>query len=627
MTGENRSTVVKNKPKVVNGWSYNTSKKLGDGGNGDVFLAKKEGRDGALKELRIDIRKRDKAHVKKQIARFRDEVVALKQCADIPGVIPVLDVDIGTDPNQRPWFVMGLAKPLSKQLGKLPFLPDVVQAIHDIAQVLETMHGRGFSHRDIKPDNLFFYEERWTVGDFGLVSFEGKQGKTQPNERIGPIYYNAPEMLNDAIEADGRPADVFSLAKTLWVLATGQRFALPGAYDLNHEAFRIGTYLPAAERTAQLDNLIASATAFAPERRPTMAQVRTDLQAWLLPHEESNLAIKFDISKFGAQIDQHQRAMDMEAAREAARQSQLAEAAERVWQAHTSFADEVVAGLKDARLNDVGHRWAKADRTLTIRGRIPGVSPCALVLQIVVDDLQSPNLKVTGRILLEWADKPEAQLLVWKESLQFLSAGSEERHALQRLQSQAIEQLQKAVEQAFIMTLASGSASSLDSYAVNVIDSDGVAVVGAHVCLVNGNAATFSGRTDSQGNVVFGPHPFDTPIAFVAHPDYLGAMRWELTFHTQIQLSGSKGEGSFIAIDAANHWPDLESRLNLIHHNLNRSYMYAKPGVIDHGVNQPGAIALGQDTHVDDEKGHPILICPQAVRGEVFLVNVKRLYG
>lgn len=627
MAGENRSKVVKNKLKVVNGWSYNTSKKLGDGGNGDVFLAKKEGRDGALKELRINIKQRDKAHVKKRIDRFRDEVVALGQCADIPGVIPVLDADTGTDFNQLPWFVMGLAKPLSKQLGKSPLLHDVVQAIHDIAQVLETMHGRGFSHRDIKPDNLFFYEERWTVGDFGLVSFEGKQGKTQPNERIGPIYFNAPEMLNDAIEADGRPADVFSLAKTLWVLATGQRFALPSAYDLNHEAFRIGTYLPAAEQTAQLDNLIASATAFAPERRPTMAQVRAELQAWLMPHEEANLAIKFYISKFGAQIDQHQRAMDMEASREAARQAQLAEAAERVRQAHTSFAEEVVAGLKDARLNEVVHWWAEADRTLTIRGLFLGVSPCALVLQIVVDDLQPPNLKVTGRILLEWAEKPEAQLLAWKESLQFLSDGSEERHALQHLQNQSVEQLQKAVEQAFIMTLASGSDSSLDSYAFNVIDSDGVAVVGAQICLVNGNAAPFRGRTDSQGNVVFDPHPFETPIAFVAHPDYLGAVMWELKSHNQIQLSGSTGDGSFIAIGAAHHWPDLASRLNLIHHTLNRSYMYATPGVIDHGVKHPGTIALGRDTHVDDEKGHPILICPQAVRGEVFLVNVKRLYG
>jgi hypothetical protein len=78
------------------------------------------------------------------------------------------------------------------------------------------------------PDNLFFFENRFAVGDFGLVSFEGKSADTAQGERIGPMFFMAPEMLNSAIEADGQFADVYSLAKTLWVMATGQRSPQPG---------------------------------------------------------------------------------------------------------------------------------------------------------------------------------------------------------------------------------------------------------------------------------------------------------------------------------------------------------------------------------------------------------------
>ncbi len=181
---------------VVNGWTYDSRKSLGSGGNGDVFRAEKDGKVGALKLLKINPKKLKSRGTQKRVDRFHDEVDALKKCADIPGVIPVFEADTVPKPEQQPWVVMGLAIPLAKQLGKSPSLRDVVQAFHDISMVLETMHERGFSHRDIKPENLFYYQGRWTVGDFGLVSFEGKTGITEPNERIGPLFYSAPEMLN-----------------------------------------------------------------------------------------------------------------------------------------------------------------------------------------------------------------------------------------------------------------------------------------------------------------------------------------------------------------------------------------------------------------------------------------------
>jgi len=611
---------------VVNGWTYDSRKSLGSGGNGDVFRAEKDGKVGALKLLKINPKKLKSRGTQKRVDRFHDEVDALKRCADIPGVIPVFEADTAPKPDQQPWVVMGLAIPLAKQLGKSPSLRDVVQAFHEISMVLETMHERGFSHRDIKPENLFYYQGQWTVGDFGLVSFEGKTGITEPNERIGPLFYSAPEMLNTAIEADGKPADVFSIAKTIWVLATGQRFALPGAYDLNHEAFQIGTYLPAAENTAPLDMLIASATAFTPENRPTMSQVRAELDAWLSPSKEQDLAIKFDTSKFNAQIDRNLRSMDVEASRETQRHAQLASAAQRVKESLSTFTEDVVTGLKDAKLHTVTQTWNNNDHSLTIRGSIPGITHCGLVLRIGVDDLQPPNLKVTGRILLEWKGAPAAQLLLWNEEEQFLEAGSEEPLAIERLQLSAIAALQSGLEQAFTMSLAQlTSIPQTQSYAFNIIDSEGLPLAGAHVCLVNSDGAPFSDRTDEQGRVVIGPYPLIAPIAFIAHPFHRGAVLWSLLEDNKVELSSSLGSGSFISFGAGNYWPELKTRLELIHQELNRSYMYASDGVIDHGVHQPGYIAIGRHTHIKDKPDNAVSICPQAVRGKVFLVNVIRL--
>ncbi|MBH3372455.1 hypothetical protein [Pseudomonas juntendi] len=75
-----------------NGWTLDTQKPLGKGGNGVVYLATKDGQQGALKLLK-STKFSDRA------ARFRNEVSGLRDCADIQGVIPVLDAE--TDPWAR----------------------------------------------------------------------------------------------------------------------------------------------------------------------------------------------------------------------------------------------------------------------------------------------------------------------------------------------------------------------------------------------------------------------------------------------------------------------------------------------------------------------------------------------
>ena len=96
---------MEKRPRIVGGWEVHNS--VGKGGNAEVFRVTRNGQTGAMKMLKTQ-------HCEpKRLARFRDEIEALRRCSDIPGVLPVFDFDLldRTDMKKRPWVVMGLLTP------------------------------------------------------------------------------------------------------------------------------------------------------------------------------------------------------------------------------------------------------------------------------------------------------------------------------------------------------------------------------------------------------------------------------------------------------------------------------------------------------------------------------------
>lgn len=45
-----------------------------------------------------------------------------------------------------------------------------------------------------------------------MVKLDGLAALTAPGEKVGPMFYIAPEMLNNGALADGRASDVFALS-------------------------------------------------------------------------------------------------------------------------------------------------------------------------------------------------------------------------------------------------------------------------------------------------------------------------------------------------------------------------------------------------------------------------------
>jgi hypothetical protein len=106
------------------------------------------------------------------------------------------------------------------------------------------------------------------------------------------------EMLNEPATADPFAADVYSLAKTLWVLASGVDFPPPGHQPATAAPYRIADYRP-YPKAAHLDELVDRSTRLDPRDRPTMAAIASDLRAWLtLPIEQQD----FDLTEAAASV-------------------------------------------------------------------------------------------------------------------------------------------------------------------------------------------------------------------------------------------------------------------------------------------------------------------------------------
>ena len=216
------------------------------------------------------------------MGRFRREIGILRAISGDPGVLPLLD---SSDDALPLWFAMPVATPLlERMLSRHVNVEGVVGCVCDLAIALARIDlASGINHRDIKPENLFWFEERWVLGDFGLATGPRvEQALTEKGERLGPMYYIAPEMLEDASGATGGPADVYSLSKCLWKLVTGQHYPVPGEIRLDVAAMRLRSYV-AHERIHLLEPLLEAGTRHDPSARPSMDDFADELRTWLNP--------------------------------------------------------------------------------------------------------------------------------------------------------------------------------------------------------------------------------------------------------------------------------------------------------------------------------------------------------
>ena len=257
-------------PDFIDGWRIIGV--LGRGGNARVFSADRQDHGpSALKVLNATNRDGER------FRRFRREVETNESLRDHPGVLPVKESKLPDDPRQPAWLAMPVSVTLSDALAGAG-VPEIVQAVAEVAETLADLASNGIAHRDIKPTNLYRGPKRALVGDFGLVDLPGVEPITGAAGINGPRHYVAWEVYAGGEDIDFRAADVFALAKTLWVLLTNQRFPPEGTHDPAERLTQIASFTP-HPWAPTVDRIIAGATRINPQERTSMADLARELRS------------------------------------------------------------------------------------------------------------------------------------------------------------------------------------------------------------------------------------------------------------------------------------------------------------------------------------------------------------
>src|SRR5450755_3860685 len=233
---------------------YEILSPIGAGGMGEVYKA----RDTRLDRL-VAI-KTSKSAFSQRFAREARAVAALNH----PNICQLYD--LGTLPEGGSYLVMEFVdgSPIAPVDSPRKLLDLAVQ----IADGMAAAHGAGFTHRDLKPDNILItgsqtpHPGRVKILDFGLAKYDASLPEsettrtliaaTNPGTVTGTVAYMSPEQARGE-EVDAR-SDQFSFGLIVYELATGKRaFVRPSTAEtmaaiIRDEAERLPASVPAPLR-------------------------------------------------------------------------------------------------------------------------------------------------------------------------------------------------------------------------------------------------------------------------------------------------------------------------------------------------------------------------------------------
>jgi len=256
---------------------YSIVGKLGAGAMGQVFLARSTaGRLVAVKTIRVEL-----AEEPGYRARFAREVAAARRVSGV-FTASVIEADPEAD---LPWVATAYIpapslRTLVRRCGPLP-VPAVRWLAAGCAEALQSIHGVGLLHRDVKPANVLVAPDGPRVIDFGVARSAERVQLTLARGAAGTPSYMAPEQARDATLAS--PAsDIFSLGATLVYAATGHPpYQGETVMDI---LVRLATEEPDLEGLPdELKGLVAGCLQRVPRARPTDAAILADLGPYVFP--------------------------------------------------------------------------------------------------------------------------------------------------------------------------------------------------------------------------------------------------------------------------------------------------------------------------------------------------------
>ncbi len=261
---------------------YKVLEPLGAGGMGVVYKAEdtKLGRLVALKFLPAQLESDPDFN-----QRFVNEARAAS-VLDHPNICTIHE--IGETDDGQLFIVMAhySGESLRERLDRGPI--GSIESItlgQQIVDGLQLAHEKGILHRDIKPANVFVTERgQAKILDFGLAKFLAGAKLTQTGTSMGTLAYMSPEQLQG--QTVGIQTDIWAFGALTYEMLTGR-----AAFEGDNEGAVVFNILNRDPRPLEptgtgidvgLERLLGRCLAkAAPDRYPSMAEVKADLQALL----------------------------------------------------------------------------------------------------------------------------------------------------------------------------------------------------------------------------------------------------------------------------------------------------------------------------------------------------------
>ena len=205
---------------------YKTIKPLGAGGNGYVWKVERDGKEYAIKVLKL--KKKDKKGKK----RFYREI---KFCENNKhnNLIYIYEHGYLEDKGEKyPCYIMpvynsSLCSYIEevKTTENIEIISKSIDYIIQICEGIKFLHEKGVIHRDLKPENILIKDNNLVLSDLGIAHFEeGFDNITKPGDLLMNRAYAAPEQKVKGNSNNITSAvDIFALGTIINEIFTGKR--------------------------------------------------------------------------------------------------------------------------------------------------------------------------------------------------------------------------------------------------------------------------------------------------------------------------------------------------------------------------------------------------------------------
>ena len=202
--------------------SFTSSDRIGQGGNGVVYLATINGKKIAIKFLI--------SNSKRKYSRFKSEYFNTNYVRnDLKNIINMIyygEFEV-QDGKKIPYIIMNY---YSKNLKEFRKKNNEIKENEFLAlakfflSTLNLVHRKGIIHRDIKPENILVDDENFVLSDFGIAHYDKDDfpidNKTKQGERLANIEFSAPEQINNQYKVT-QTADIYSMAQVMYWFVFG----------------------------------------------------------------------------------------------------------------------------------------------------------------------------------------------------------------------------------------------------------------------------------------------------------------------------------------------------------------------------------------------------------------------